>query len=481
MNVRRAVWTLGLLAVLVVTSRPLEAQPSALPEAAPAPIEVQERGPIHEAYAQPIEPQPGPTPLVPKQPPPPVPELPPEQRPAGENVEWLPGYWSWDAERNEFLWVSGVYRNAPQGRRFVPGYWTQAEGGWQWVPGFWAPAQQQDLPYVPEPPPPSLERGPSLPPPDDAGLYVPGNWMYRDGRYAWSPGYWSPGAAGQVWVAPRYQWTPRGCVFVSGYWDYPLAGRGLLFAPVAFRQPLWTQPGWAYRPSAIVSVGAPLLGSLFTRPHSGHYYYGNYHGRAGYQPWYAGAGRFDPLYGYYRQHNRGNPNWTTNLRQAYRAAPVAAVRPTLVAPLSQARNVRLVRAAPQTVAAQRVHVERTRAAAVARRQYESRAVAARPAVVRHAPTAPVTVHRSAVVNRHTAAPTQHRVAPRPAPTRNITHAAPQVVHRAQPAVVHRAAPRSAPTTHVTHAAPRVVHRAPAVVHRAAPVHHAPAGRSGHRR
>jgi hypothetical protein len=55
---------------------------------------VMARGPVHEAYAEPIELRPQATPLVEKQPPDPVDEVPPDQKPEGDNVQWIPGYWS---------------------------------------------------------------------------------------------------------------------------------------------------------------------------------------------------------------------------------------------------------------------------------------------------------------------------------------------------------------------------------------------------
>src|SRR6516162_5240306 len=58
-------------------------------------VDVQARGPVHEAYAVPTEARPEPTPLVTKQPPGTVPEVPPDQRPEGDSVAWVPGYWSW--------------------------------------------------------------------------------------------------------------------------------------------------------------------------------------------------------------------------------------------------------------------------------------------------------------------------------------------------------------------------------------------------
>src|SRR5947208_12857906 len=135
--------------------------------------EPQVRGPIHEGFAQPIEVQPEPGMPVPKQPPPPIPENPPDQQPEGKDVQWLGGYWAWDADRSDFLWVSGAYRDVPPGRQYTPGYWANTAEGWRWVAGFWAPAQQPNLATVPQPPE-SLEAGPATAPPDDNSAYIPG-------------------------------------------------------------------------------------------------------------------------------------------------------------------------------------------------------------------------------------------------------------------------------------------------------------------
>ena len=45
---------------------------------------------------------------LPKEPPPAIEELPPEQKPDSDNVQWIPGYWQWDAERGDFVWLSGA-------------------------------------------------------------------------------------------------------------------------------------------------------------------------------------------------------------------------------------------------------------------------------------------------------------------------------------------------------------------------------------
>ncbi len=90
---------------------------------------------MHEAFAAPVVHDPQAASVVPKQPPDPIQELPPDQKPSGQNIQWIPGYWAWDVTRNDYLWVSGVWREPPPGSQWVPGYWHNVDGGFQWVPG----------------------------------------------------------------------------------------------------------------------------------------------------------------------------------------------------------------------------------------------------------------------------------------------------------------------------------------------------------
>src|SRR5215471_12079585 len=100
-------------------------------------VEVQTRGPVHEAFAGVVSFRPEPGVVVTKAPPDPIEEVPPDQKPAGANVAWIPGYWAWDDDRNDFLWVSGVWRSLPPGRQWVPGYWAQEGNQYQWISGYW--------------------------------------------------------------------------------------------------------------------------------------------------------------------------------------------------------------------------------------------------------------------------------------------------------------------------------------------------------
>src|SRR5205085_2777765 len=132
-------------------------------------------------------------------------------KPEGDNVQWLSGYWHWDEERTDFVWISGFWRVPPPGRVWVPGHWQQVNGGWQWTQGFWqdptppAPAPgvavglSQGIEYLPAPPQP-IEFYPSVPAPTVSSVYVPGSWVWRHGRYLWRPGFWTEVRPGWVWV-----------------------------------------------------------------------------------------------------------------------------------------------------------------------------------------------------------------------------------------------------------------------------------------
>ncbi|HKA05652.1 MAG TPA: hypothetical protein VKD71_00250 [Gemmataceae bacterium] len=285
-------------------------------------VEVLGRGPVHEAYAEPSEREPKPTPIISKEPPKQIEELPPDQKPAGDNVQWMPGYWSWDEEKKDFLWVSGFWRNVPPGRSWVPGSWRKSGDGWQWTGGFWAEAKggKAGIEYLPQPPAPLDSGGPTTPAPSETHFYVPGTWVYRE-RYVWRPGFWCEYQPGWTWCAAHYRWSPAGYVFIDGYWDYPLADRGCLFAPVYIPPAIYTAPAYVYTPTVIVREDC-LYGAFFARRGFGCYYFGDYftpyYASLGFSAWcggfglsisFGGGGWYDPLFAYYRCGYRHDPFW----------------------------------------------------------------------------------------------------------------------------------------------------------------------------
>jgi WXXGXW repeat (2 copies) len=303
-------------------------------------VQVLTRGPVHEAFAAPVAHDPTPGLVVAKAPPAPVEELPPDQKPAGQNVQWISGYWSWDQSRDDFLWVSGVWREPPPGRQWVPGYWRQVERGYQWVPGAWVPVSQNagggpvqaasgpQAAYLPSPPA-SLETGPNGPAPMANVFWSPGSWYWQENRYVWRPGFWAAVQPSWVWIPAHFVWTPAGCLFVEGYWDMPLASRGLIFAPVYYAQPVYLQPAYVFTPS--ITIATPgLVANLFVQPSYSHYCFGDYYDRTfisvGIVPWFSltyasGPGRpvyYDPLFSFYATVNLGrDPGWATRVRQEY--------------------------------------------------------------------------------------------------------------------------------------------------------------------
>jgi hypothetical protein len=309
--------TAFLTAILALTHLAFAqpASPEALPDV-PRGVDVQARGPVHEAFATPTAESKA-TPPVPKKPPAPIEEMPPAEKPEG-NVAWIGGYWAWDDERSDFLWVSGCWRTLPAGRSWIPGYWReQGDQGsqWQWVPGFWSSEKHDtkgaEITYQPEPP-----AAPQVAPPGAAptpeSFYVPGCWVWMDGRYMWRSGYWARVQPGYVWVPPHYRWTPSGYVFIPGYWDYALARRGILYAPVIVDGAV-VGATFVYTPAYAVPDGM-VCDAFWVRPACCHYYYGDYYGpvydRYGYVSCYVySRDHYDGIVVYRCYEYRDNPRW----------------------------------------------------------------------------------------------------------------------------------------------------------------------------
>jgi hypothetical protein len=328
-------WTVGLATVFAT------ARAQGIDGGAADGVEVLTRGPVHEAFAVPVVNDPRPGLVAPRTPPEAIEEMPPDQKPAGQASLWIPGYWSWDQDRADFIWISGIWREPPPGRQWAPGYWNPVVGGARWIPGAWIPVgadpaaldagetvAEGQTAYLPEPPV-SLEIGPNIPQPAGEVFWSPGCWFWRHGRYVWRAGFWAPLQPAWVWVPAHYVWTPGGCLFVEGYWDLPLVSRGVLFAPVYYARPVYLRPAYVYTPT--ITIAAPgLVANLFVQPAYHHYCFGDYYDRsfltAGVFPWfsfsYASGPRpvayYDPLFTFYASVNvRSNPRWAAHCREEY--------------------------------------------------------------------------------------------------------------------------------------------------------------------
>jgi|GEM_PF-592390 len=295
---------------------------NALAQFGPDQPEVLTRGAVHEAFAEPVNFQVEAGLIVQSQPPEFIQEVPPIQRPVGGNYVWIPGYWAWEPDRNNYIWTSACWRIAPPNCSWVPGYWIQVSGGWQWVAGFWTAGDIRDIQYLP-PPPSYIYQGPPGPPPSPDNIWVPPVPYWQTDHYTVRPGYWLPANPDWIWIPSSYIWTPRGYVFIEGRWDYPLEHRGVLFAPVYFPPSIYGRRGYSYTPSIVVDIGL-LRVNLFTYPRYCHYYFGDYYDASyisiGIFPRYEFEHRhswYDPIYTHERWRHRDDRRWEENYRRDY--------------------------------------------------------------------------------------------------------------------------------------------------------------------
>ncbi len=284
--------------------------------------EVLTRGPVHEAFAEPVNLQMDEGIITPKQPPLSIEEVLPREKPEGGSFVWVPGYWSWDGYRNNYIWVSGCWRIAPPKMSWVSGYWTRTSVGWKWVSGFWMQSGNNEIEYLKAPPDAFDIDAPGAAPTSDS-IWISGCWYWSNDRYVSRPGYWLQGQTGWIWTPSHYVWTPRGYIFSNGHWDYTLERRGVLFAPVYFpTSVVYTRPGYRYSLGIVVDLRL-LRVNLFCAPRYSHYYFGDYYDdafiRVGIFPCFESERRrtwYDPIYQYDRWHSR-NSRWEEHERHSY--------------------------------------------------------------------------------------------------------------------------------------------------------------------
>jgi hypothetical protein len=125
-------------------------------------------------------------------------------------------------------------------------------------------------------------------------------------------------------VPDHYVWTPRGYIFVDGYYDYSVPRRGIVFAPVYFNAGVYTQCGFSYSPSTVINPSV-FVSHLFLRPGYGHYYFGDYYGSnyrsSGFSPWFSfhsSRRGYDPIYANQRWQHRRDRDWEQRTKTNYR-------------------------------------------------------------------------------------------------------------------------------------------------------------------
>lgn len=228
---------------------------------------------VHEGFLTPAFPNIA-LQAVEQAPPPPVIERTPQQ-PDSSSL-WIPGYWEWDDDRNDYVWVSGVWRKPPPGRTWIPGFWQQVDAGWIRVHGFWSQVPQEEIHYVTLIPPDPIDEQPGDPPSDDV-FWAPGYWDYDDeaATYFWIKGSWNTFDPNWIYVPSYYVWRPEGYVLVVAYWDLPIEERGAAYPIIFFPQD--ERVDVTYTPTVVVEPIVIVQRLLVCYPDYSYFYCHHYH------------------------------------------------------------------------------------------------------------------------------------------------------------------------------------------------------------
>jgi WXXGXW repeat (2 copies) len=182
----------------------------------------------HDALQTAQPPRPADRAHAPEQPPAPIAERPAGARPQ-RRAEWVPGYWDWDPERAEFVWMGGVWQVPPPSTIWVSSRWMRDGDGWYRRPGFWSrrrgaiavapadsdgspPAWQTTGPPVGHP----ADKVTAAPGPDY--FFIPGHYAPNGQQLVWKPGFWTRAHAGWDWIPAHWVRRPSGWEFRSGHW-----------------------------------------------------------------------------------------------------------------------------------------------------------------------------------------------------------------------------------------------------------------------
>src|SRR3954447_19478094 len=131
-------------------------------------------------------------------------------------AQWVDGYWDWDEEQKDFVWVTGTWRVSPPGRFWVNGSWKRDEQGWYRVPGFWSERKTD----VRRDGPPSVGREDRTgPAPSPDSFLIPGQYVPAGDGVVWRPGFWARSQPGWEWVPARWVRLSEGWTYREGHWE----------------------------------------------------------------------------------------------------------------------------------------------------------------------------------------------------------------------------------------------------------------------
>lgn len=189
---------------------------------------------------------------------------------------WISGYWEWFANKNDFIWVSGMWRVPPPNRFWIPGSWVPTEEGWVRVRGFWSDVPLERLKYIPIPPPDNLEETPPKASGEDY-FWMRGYWSYSDASktYQWIDGQWAEFDPNWIFVPAYYVWRPEGYVFVSPYWDWPVENVGTPYASVYIYPE--DRPNFVYSPIFIVEPEEYISSYFISYPNYLFFFHHHFH------------------------------------------------------------------------------------------------------------------------------------------------------------------------------------------------------------
>lgn len=184
--------------------------------------------PLHEAFVPrnrglvPLE-------VIGRQPPAPIVEVPPPQE--NPQTMWIAGYWSWLNDKQDFVWVCGVWRLPPPERIWTSGYWKDVQGGWVWISGAWMPDQAKTPWIMSKEPPPSPQNENAASPPSQNYFWFSGYWELNSstGKFQWLSGSWQKFDSQWIIEPAHWIWRPDGYLFVPTYWDCRLEVRGQIY------------------------------------------------------------------------------------------------------------------------------------------------------------------------------------------------------------------------------------------------------------
>ena len=111
--------------------------------------------------------------------------------------------------------------------------WKQFDEGWTWIPGFWTETKLQNLSYIQNRPPETLQEDVGTPPAKNF-FWMQGYWAYQDRTddFDWVKGDWQKLDPKWVLVPSHYTWRSEGYVFIPAYWDWALKERADVYASV---------------------------------------------------------------------------------------------------------------------------------------------------------------------------------------------------------------------------------------------------------